>query len=131
MPKMPGNFFRRESRLSEYEILISRLVDRAIRPLFEDDYVNETQIILTLLSGDDKNMPDCYAALAASAALAVSDIPFNGPISEVELAKINGEFVINPERHMLPQAELDIIVAATMRDVMIVKEKQKNVVKLI
>ena len=124
--KIPGNFFRRESRLSEYEILISRLVDRAIRPLFEDDYVNETQIILTLLSGDDKNMPDCYAALAASAALAVSDIPFNGPISEVRVAKINGEFVINPERHLLPQAELDIIVAATLRDVMMVEGQAKE-----
>jgi polyribonucleotide nucleotidyltransferase len=119
--KIPGNFFRRESRLSDYEILISRLVDRAIRPLFNDDYVNETQIIVTLISGDSNNMPDCYAALAASAALAVSDIPFNGPISEVRVAKINGEFVVNPERSALKNAELDLIIAATLDNIMMVE----------
>ena len=93
--KIPGNFFRREARLSEYEILISRLVDRALRPLFPDEFLNETQVVLTLISGDKKNMPDCYAALAASAALAVSDIPFLGPISEVRVAKIDGNYVVN------------------------------------
>lgn len=119
--KIPGNFFRRETRLSDYEILISRLVDRAVRPLFPDTFLNETQIIINLISGDQKNMPDAYAALAASAALAVSDIPFDGPISEVRVAKINGKYVINPERDQLSSADLDLIVAATMKDVMMVE----------
>lgn len=119
--RIPGNFFRRESRLSDYEILISRLVDRAVRPLFPDSFLNETQIIINLISGDMKNMPDCYAALAASAALAVSDIPFDGPISEVRVAKINGNYVINPERDQLANADLDLIVAATLKDVMMVE----------
>lgn len=124
--KIPGNFFRRESKLSDYEVLISRLVDRAIRPLFDDDFVNETQIMISLISGDANNMPDCYAALAASAALAVSDIPFNGPISEVRVAKINGEFVVNPSRQEIPAAELDIIIAATMDNVMMVEGEAKE-----
>jgi polyribonucleotide nucleotidyltransferase len=124
--KIPGNFFRRESRLSDYEILISRLVDRAIRPLFADEYLNETQILVSLISGDKNNMPDCYAALAASAALSVSDIPFDGPISEVRVAKINGSFVVNPTRSQLPEAELDIIVAATLTNVMMVEGEGKE-----
>ncbi len=119
--KIPGNFFRRESKLSDYEVLISRLVDRAVRPLFPDTFLNETQIILNLISGDAKNMPDAYAALAASAALSVSDIPWDGPISEVRVAKIDGKFVINPERDQLAKADIDLIVAATMKDVMMVE----------
>ncbi len=124
--KIPGNFFRRESKLSDYEVLISRLVDRAIRPLFSDEFLFETQIIVTLLSGDKENMPDCYAALAASAALAVSDIPFEGPISEVRVAKIGGKFVVNPNRSLLADAELDIIVAATLDNVMMVEGQGKE-----
>ena len=119
--KIPGNFFRRETRLSDYEILISRLVDRAVRPLFPDTFLNETQIIINLISADSKNMPDAYAALAASAALAVSDIPFDGPISEVRVAKIGGKYVVNPERDQLATADLDLIVAATIKDVMMVE----------
>lgn len=119
--RIPGNFFRRESKLSDYEVLISRLVDRAVRPLFSDDFLNETQIILYLISGDQNNMPDSYAALAASAALAVSDIPFDGPISEVRVAKINGQYIVNPERSQLKEATLDLIVAATMDNVMMVE----------
>ncbi len=119
--RIPGNFFRRESKLSDYEVLISRLVDRAVRPLFPDDFLNETQIILYLISGDQNNMPDSYAALAASAALAVSDIPFDGPISEVRVAKINNQYVVNPERSQLKEATLDLIVAATMDNVMMVE----------
>jgi len=119
--KIPGNFFRRESKLSDYEVLISRLVDRAVRPLFPDTFLNETQIILSLISGDKKNMPDAYAALAASAALAVSDIPFDGPISEVRVCKIKGQYVVNPDRDQLSSADLDIIVAATLKDVMMVE----------
>lgn len=124
--KIPGNFFRRESRLSDYEILISRLVDRAIRPLFPDGYKNETQVIINLISGDNDNMPDCYAALAASAALAVSNIPFAGPISEVRVAKINGEYVVNPTRSLLATASLDLIIAATESDVMMVEGEAKE-----
>jgi len=119
--KIPGNFFRRETRLSDYEILISRLVDRAVRPLFPDTFLNETQIIINLISADAKNMPDAYAALAASAALSVSDIPFDGPISEVRVAKIGGKYIVNPEREQLASADLDLIVAATIKDVMMVE----------
>jgi len=119
--RIPGNFFRREARLSDYEVLICRLVDRAVRPLFPDGYMNDTQIIINLISGDEETMPDCYAALAASAALAVSDIPFAGPISEVRVAKINGEYIVNPTRTQLADATLDVIVAATMDNVMMVE----------
>ena len=124
--RIPGNFFRRETRLSDYEILISRLVDRAIRPLFPDGYMNETQIILTLLSAEKETLPDCYVALAASAALTVSDIPFAGPISEVRVARINGAFVVNPSKSALLEADMDIIVAATMNDVMMVEGEAKE-----
>ena len=119
--RIPGNFFRREAKLSDYEVLISRLVDRAVRPLFSDDFLNETQIIINLISADQRNMPDCYAALAASAALAVSNIPFAGPISEVRVAKVNGKYIVNPERSLLDEATLDLIVAATMDNVMMVE----------
>jgi len=124
--KIPGNFFRREARLSDYEILTSRLVDRALRPLFPDGYMNDTQIIINLISGDDKNMPDAYAALAASAAIAVSDVPFETPISEVRVAKVNGEYIVNPERQVLAEASLEVIVAATMKDVMMVEGEAKE-----
>ncbi|MEP7198062.1 MAG: polyribonucleotide nucleotidyltransferase [Saprospiraceae bacterium] len=119
--KIPGNFFRRESKLSDYEILISRLVDRAIRPLFPDGFYNDTQIIIYLLSGELETLPDAYAALAASTALACSNINWEGPISEVRVAKINGEFKINPSRTELKTAELDIIVAATEKNLMMVE----------
>lgn len=119
--RIPGNFFRREARLSDYEILISRLVDRAARPLFPDGYMNDTQIIINLISGDEETLPDAYAALAASAAIVCSDIPWDGPISEVRVAKINGEYVVNPSRSALAKATLDIIVAATMENVMMVE----------
>lgn len=119
--KIPGNFFRREARLSDYEILTSRLVDRALRPLFPDGYMNDTQVIINLISGDERNMPDAYAALAASAALAVSNIPFAEPLSEVRVAKINGEYKVNPERQELEEASMDIIIAATMDNVMMVE----------
>ena len=119
--RIPGNFFRRETRLSDYEILISRLVDRAIRPLFPDGYMRDTQVILNLISGDPETMPDALAALAASAALSVSDIPFAGPISEVRVARVNGKFLINPDRSDLASADLDIIIAATKENVMMVE----------
>lgn len=124
--RIPGNFFRRETRLSDSEILISRLVDRAIRPLFPDGYMNETQVILNLISGDVDVKPDAFAALAASAALAVSDIPFAGPISEVRVARIEGEFKVNPNESEMEKADIDIIVAATISDVMMVEGEAKE-----
>lgn len=124
--RIPGNFFRREARLSDYEILISRLVDRAIRPLFPDGYMYDTQVIINLISADKEIMPDTLAALAASAALAVSDIPFAGPISEVRVARIDGEYVVNPNRSDLAKADLDVIVAATLDDVMMVEGEAKE-----
>ena len=94
--RFPGGFYKREARPSDYEILISRLVDRALRPLFPDDYHAETQVLIYLISGDKNTLPDALAALAASSALTISDIPFNGPISEVRVGRINGKLVINP-----------------------------------
>ncbi|NNE27965.1 MAG: polyribonucleotide nucleotidyltransferase [Saprospiraceae bacterium] len=119
--RIPGNFFRRETRLSDYEILTSRLVDRAIRPLFPDGYMTETQVIINLISGELNTLPDAYTALAASTALAVSDIPFAGPISEVRVCKIDGEYVVNPKKDAIEKASLEIIVAATMENVMMVE----------
>ncbi|MFY7919546.1 MAG: polyribonucleotide nucleotidyltransferase, partial [Chryseotalea sp.] len=94
--KIPGGFLKRESKLSDYEILISRLVDRAIRPLFPSDFHADTQVNISLISGDENALPDSLAAFAASAALSVSDIPFDGPISEVRIARVNGQFIVNP-----------------------------------
>ncbi len=125
--KIPGNFFRREARLSEYEILTSRLVDRALRPLFPDGYMNETQVVINLISADKDDMPDALAALAASSALAVSNIPFAGPISEVRVARIKGELKINPKRSEMEDADLDIILAATLDNVMMVEGEMNEV----
>jgi polyribonucleotide nucleotidyltransferase len=127
MGRFPGGFFKREARPSEYEILISRLVDRALRPLFPDDFHAEVQVQITLISGEKNTAPDALAALAASSALAVSDIPFNGPISEVRVAKINGEFVINPPLNEIPDADLDLIIAATIDNIMMVEGEMKEV----
>src|SRR5580698_6065219 len=104
--RIPGSFFKRESRLNDYEILTSRLVDRALRPLFPDDYLCEVQVLVTLVSSDAEVMPDSLACLAASAALAVSDVPIQEVISEVRVARINGEYVINPYRTQLKEAGL-------------------------
>lgn len=125
--KFPGGFFKREARPSEYEILIARLVDRALRPLFPDDFHGDTQVIITLISGSNDTAPDTLAALAASSALTISDIPFNGPISEVRVAKINGDFVINPSIKEIETAELDLIVAATMDNIIMVEGGMKEV----
>jgi polyribonucleotide nucleotidyltransferase len=125
--RFPGGFLRREGRASDYEILVSRLVDRALRPLFPDDFHAETFVNVMLVSADGVDMPDALAGLAASAALAVSDIPFNGPISEVRVARINGEFVINPTFVQLENADMDIIVAATLDNIMMVEGEMKEV----
>ena len=125
--KFPGGFFKREARASDYEVLIARLVDRALRPLFPDDYHAETQVNINLISGENDVAPDVLAALAASAALAVSDIPFNGPISECRIAYINGEFVINPTISAGKEATLDLMVAATIDNIMMVEGESKEV----
>lgn len=119
--KIPGGFLKREGRLSDYEILISRIVDRAIRPIFPDDYHADTQIAITLMSADADVLPDSLAGLAASAALAVSDIPFNGPISEVRVAKIDGKLVINPTPVQLEKASLEFIVAGSEEYILMVE----------
>lgn len=125
--KFPGGFFKREARPSEYEILISRLVDRALRPLFPDNFYNEVQVQVMLISGDKNNLPDTLVALAASSAIMVSNIPFLGPISEVRVARINGEYVINPTIAQMEEADLDLIVAATMDNVVMVEGQMKEV----
>ena len=115
--RIPGGFLRREARLSDYEVLISRLVDRALRPMFPSDYHSDTQVMISLISADKDIMPDCLAGLAASAALAVSDIPFNGPISEVRVAKIDGKLIINPKASELANATLEFMVAGSAHDI--------------
>ncbi len=125
--KFPGGFFKREGRPSEYEILISRLVDRALRPLFPADFHAETQVIIQLVSGGDDVAPDALAALAASSALAVSDIPFNGPISEVRVALIEGQYVINPTISQMEVADLELMVAASEDNIMMVEGEMKEV----
>ena len=125
--RFPGGFLRREGRASDYEILVSRLVDRALRPLFPDDFHAETFVTVTLFSADGIDMPDALAGLAASAALAVSDVPFNGPISEVRVARINGEFVVNPTFEQLESADMEIMVAATLDNIMMVEGEMKEV----
>ena len=125
--KIPGGFLRREGRLSDYEILISRLVDRAIRPLFPNDYHAETQVAIQLISGDPNALPDALAAFAASAALSVSDIPFQGPISEVRVARVDGKFIINPTLEQKEKADLDLIVAASIDNILMVEGESKEV----
>ncbi len=125
--KIPGGFLKREGRLSDYEILISRIVDRAIRPIFPDDYHADTQIAITLMSSDDEVLPDCLAGLAASAALAVSDIPFNGPISEVRVAKIDGKYKLNPGPKELEKASLEFIVAGSIDYILMVEGEANEI----
>ncbi|QQL51187.1 polyribonucleotide nucleotidyltransferase [Mucilaginibacter ginkgonis] len=125
--RIPGGFLRREARLSDYEVLISRLVDRALRPMFPEDYHADTQVMISLISADKDIMPDALAGLAASAALAVSDIPFNGPISEVRVAKIDGQLVINPRLSELERATLEFIVAGSEHDINMVEGESKEI----
>lgn len=125
--RFPGGFFKREARPSEYEILVSRLVDRALRPMFPDNYQAETQILISLISAGKDTLPDSLAGLAASAAICVSDIPFNGPISEVRVARINGDFVVNPGMKELADADIDVIVAGTMENIVMVEGELKEI----
>ncbi|WP_205500679.1 polyribonucleotide nucleotidyltransferase [Rufibacter psychrotolerans] len=125
--KIPGGFLKREARLSDYEILISRLVDRILRPMFPDDYHAETQVIINLISADSEILPDALAALAASAAISVSDIPFNGPISEVRVARIDGQYQINPLLSDLSRADIDLIVGGSADSVAMVEGEMSEV----
>ncbi len=125
--RFPGGFFKREARPSEHEILISRLIDRALRPLFPDDYHAETQVLVYLISLGKDDSPDALAALAASSAIAVSDIPFHGPISEVRVAQIDGEYVINPTLTQMEATTLDLIVAGSEENIMMVEGEMKEV----
>lgn len=125
--KIPGGFLKREGKLSDHEVLVSRLVDRVIRPLFPDDYHADTQINIYLISADSQAQPDALAALAASAALAVSDIPFHGPISEVRIARINNEWVINPTSEQLKEADIDLLVGASYDNILMVEGEMKEV----
>ncbi|TVR41211.1 MAG: polyribonucleotide nucleotidyltransferase [Cryomorphaceae bacterium] len=125
--KFPGGFFKREARPSEDEILTMRLVDRALRPLFPDDFHAEVQVIINLISGDREHVPDAMACLAASAAIAVSDIPFNGPVSEVRVARINGEYVVNPTATEMKDSDMDMIIAGTLDNIMMVEGEMSEV----
>src|SRR5476649_2111739 len=125
--RIPGGFLRREARLSDYEVLISRLVDRALRRMFPEDYHADTQVMISLISADKDIMPDCLAGLAASAALSVSDIPFNGPISEVRVAKVDGKLVINPTLSQLQTATLEFIVAGSEHDINMVEGESAEI----
>ncbi len=124
--RIPGSFFKREARLNDYEILTSRLIDRALRPLFPEDYLCDVQVLISLVSSDENVMPDSLACLAASAALAVSNIPIKEIISEVRIAKIDGKFVINPSKAELAKCELEFIIAATEKNLMMVEGEAKE-----
>jgi polyribonucleotide nucleotidyltransferase len=119
--RVPGSFFKREARLNDYEILTSRLIDRALRPLFPEDYLCDVQVLVSLLSSDNEVLPDSLACLAASAALAVSDIPIQEIISEVRIARKNGEYIINPSRTELADSDMEFIIAATDKNIMMVE----------
>ena len=125
--KFPGGFLKREARPSDEEILTMRLVDRALRPLFPDDYHAETQVMMQLMSSDKENMPDALACLAASACLAVSDIPFNGPVSEVRIVRIDGEFSINPTFEEMKNADMDMMIAGTLDSIVMVEGEMNEV----
>ena len=119
--RIPGSFFKREARLNDYEVLTSRLVDRALRPLFPEDYLCDVQVLITLISSDAEVLPDALACLAASAALAVSDIPIKEIISEVRVGRIDGEFKINPTRSEMEKSDIDFMIAATDKNLMMVE----------
>src|SRR6187399_2731856 len=119
--RVPGSFFKREARLNDYEILTSRLIDRALRPLFPEDYLCDVQVLISLVSSDAEILPDSLACLAASAALAVSDIPIKEIISEVRVARVDGNFIINPTRSQLKASDLEFLIAATDKNLMMVE----------
>ena len=124
--RIPGSFFKREARLNDYEILTSRLIDRALRPLFPEDYFCDVQVLISLVSSDPEVLPDALACLAASAALAVSDIPIKEIISEVRIARVNGQFLVNPTRSELEKSDMEFIIAATEKNLMMVEGEAKE-----
>jgi polyribonucleotide nucleotidyltransferase len=124
--RIPGSFFKREGRLNDYEILVSRLVDRALRPLFPEDYLCDVQVVITLVSSDPEVMPDALACLAASAALAVSDIPIKEIISEVRVARLDGKFIVNPMRSEIEKSDMDFMIAATDKNLMMVEGESQQ-----
>ena len=119
--RIPGGFFRREARPSEREILVMRIVDRALRPLFPDDFHAEVQLMMQLIAYDGVNSPDALVGFAASSCIAVSDIPFNGPMSEVRVGRVNGEFVINPTLEEMAVSDVDCIIAGTIDNIVMVE----------
>ena len=125
--RIPGGFFRREARPSEREILVMRIVDRALRPLFPDDYHAEVQLMMQLIAYDGVNSPDALVGFAASAALAVSDIPFNGPMSEVRVGRIDGQFIINPTLDEMSKSDIDCIIAGTKENIVMVEGEMKEI----
>jgi len=125
--RYPGGFFKREARPTDAEVLTMRLVDRVLRPLFPKDYHAETQVMIQLMSADEDVMPDALAGIAASAAIQLSDIPFETPISEVRVARVNGEFIINPSRSLLEQADIDMMVGASTDSVMMVEGEMNEI----
>lgn len=125
--KIPGNFFRREARPSDQEILTMRLVDRVLRPLFPEDFHAEVQVMISLISYDGKSIPDDLAGLAASAAIAITDIPFNGPMSEVRVVRFDGQLSVNPSYEDLKNSELDIMVGATKDSIVMVEGEMKEI----
>ncbi len=124
--RVPGSFFKREARLNDYEILTSRLIDRALRPLFPEDYLCDVQVLVSLISSDDQILPDALACLAASAALAVSDIPIQEIISEVRIGRVNGQMMVNPSRAQMAESDLEFIIAATSKNIMMVEGESKE-----
>jgi polyribonucleotide nucleotidyltransferase len=125
--RYPGGFFKREARPSDGEVLTMRIVDRVLRPLFPSDYRTETQVMIQLMSHDEEVMPDALAGLAASAAIQLSDIPFETAISEARVARIDGEFVINPSRSQLQDSDIDMIIGASSDSVMMVEGEMKEI----
>ncbi|QQR87374.1 MAG: polyribonucleotide nucleotidyltransferase [Flavobacteriales bacterium] len=125
--RFPGGFFKREARPSDHETLTSRLVDRALRPLFPDDFHGDTQVVVSLMSSDKKNQSDSIACLAAAAALAVSDIPFGGPVSEIRVTRVNGKFILNPTWEEAAGNDMDLIVAGTLTDILMVEGEMKEI----
>jgi len=125
--RFPGGFMKREAKPSDSEILVARLIDRALRPLFPENFHAETFVTINLISAEKDIMPDALAGLAASAALTISDVPFHGPISEVRVARINGKLVINPSFTELTGADLDMLVGATYDNILMVEGEMKEV----
>ncbi|MEP7360071.1 MAG: polyribonucleotide nucleotidyltransferase, partial [Chloroflexota bacterium] len=123
--KIPGGFIKREGRASETAILAARLTDRPIRPLFPEGYKDDVQVVLTVLSTDQENDPDIIGTIAASTALTISEIPFDGPVAAVRVGRINGEFVLNPTISQLEESELDLVVSGTRDAIMMVEAGAK------